>query len=232
MNGEIKAILFDFDDTLLNSKKAEVNALSEFRKLYKEIQVLSEEDLRVKWKEVTKKAYDKYLNKEITFQKLRVERMKELFEICNTIISDEQAAEIYHDYQKHYENNWTLFDDAAELIDYCKDKYTLGIITNGDSNQQRKKIEKTGLDKIISNIFISGEVGHAKPEKEIFEVACKTMGVKPENCLMIGDKIEVDVQGGLNAGMKAVWMNRRNEKSDYKYQVTELTELKDLLNKI
>ena len=53
------------------------------------------------------------------------------------------------------------------------------------------------------------------------------MNVKPENCLMIGDKMEVDVKGGLDAGMQAVFMNRKKEKVDYPYQIFEL---KDLLN--
>ena len=90
---------------------------------------------------------------------------------------------------------------------------------------QRKKIEYTGLNKYFFNIVISSEVGYSKPKKEIFDIACKMVNLKPENCIMIGDKYKVDIEGSLNAGMQAIWINRKKEQSNYEYQINELNEL-------
>lgn len=90
---------------------------------------------------------------------------------------------------------------------------------------QREKIEKTGLQKYFDEIIISGEVGFTKPTKEIFEIAYKKLNVKPEECIMIGDKLDVDVKAALNAGMEAIWFDVKNEKLNYEYKVTNLREV-------
>ena len=93
--------------------------------------------------------------------------------------------------------------------------YTITVIVNGN---------KYTLDEnqTLGNL---GSVGYSKPEKEIFDIACKIVDLKPENCIMIGDKFKVDIQGALNAGMQAIWVNRKKEKLSYEYQIKELNEL-------
>lgn len=226
---EINAVLFDLDDTLVNSKKAEYNAICEFKNLYCKFDNIEDIDFAKAWNKITTEIYEKYHNGEISFEELRIERMKGLFDYYSIIISDEDAKEKFNDYLKIYEKKWILFDDAKEVLENLKNKYKLVILSNGDGKQQRKKIEHTGLDKYFSYIVISSEVGFSKPEKEIFEIACKIVNYKPENCIMIGDKYKVDIEGSLNAGMHGIWVNRKKEKSSYEFQIEELSELSKYL---
>lgn len=83
----------------------------------------------------------------------------------------------------------------------------------------------TGLNKYFTNIVISSEVGYSKPEKEIFDIACRMVNLEPKNCVMIGDKYKVDIEGAINAGMHGIWVNRKNEHSNYEYQIEELNEI-------
>lgn len=225
----IKAVLFDLDDTLVNSNQAEFNAICEFKRLYNEFVHIEDNEFAKQWKKIAEKEYKKYFRGEISFERQRIERMKELFKCISKNISDEEAKKIFNWYLKSYEKNWRLFDDAEYILNYLKSKYKLAIISNGDGEQQRRKIKYTKLEKYFSDIFISSEVGHTKPGKEIFEIADKTINVAPENCVMIGDKLKVDIEGSLNAGMNAIWINRKNEKSDYKFQIGELKELEKFL---
>ena len=222
---EIKAILFDLDDTLVNSKKAEYNAICEFKNLYSEFNEFKDDEFAKVWSKITMEIYDKYHNGEISFEELRIGRMKGLFNNYSINISDEEAQERFKCYLNIYEKNWILFDDAKEVLEKLKDRYKLVILSNGDGKQQRKKIEYTGLNKYFSDIVISSEVGYSKPEKEIFEIACKMVNLKPENCIMIGDKYKVDIEGSLNIGMHGIWVNRKKEQSSYEYQIEELNEL-------
>ena len=226
---EIKAILFDLDDTLVNSKKAEYNAICEFKSLYSEFNKVEDVDFARVWSKITVETYEKYHNGEISFEELRIGRMKGLFNYYSINISDEDVKERFKNYQVIYEKNWILFDDAKEVLENLKNKYKLVILSNGDGKQQRKKIKYTGLNKYFSDIVISSEVGYSKPEKEIFEIACKMIDLKPENCIMIGDKYKVDIEGSLNAGMHGIWVNRNKEKLSYKFQVEELSELNNYL---
>lgn len=222
---EIKAVLFDLDDTLINSKKAEYNAICEFKTIYAELNEFENNDFAKLWNKVTLETYEKYLNGDITFEELRILRMKRLFNNYHIDISYEDATEKFSIYQNLYEKNWILFDDAIEVLEYLNNKYRLVIVSNGDGKQQRRKIAYTGLNKFFSDIVISSEVGYSKPEKEIFEIACKITGLQPQNCIMIGDKYKVDIEGSLNAGIQGIWVNRKKEQLNYEYQIEELKEL-------
>lgn len=221
----IKAIFFDLDDTLVDSKKAQYNAICDFKKLYSEFDKIKDIDFANIWNKITIEIYEKYHSRKISFEELRIGRMKGLFSNYSINISDEEAEQKFRDYKSVYEKNWILFDDAKEVLEHLKSKYKLVIISNGDGKWQRKKIEHTGLNKYFSDIIISSEVGYSKPEKEIFDIASNIVNLKPANCVMIGDIFKVDIQGALNAGMKAIWVNRRKEKLSYEYQIEELNKL-------
>jgi putative hydrolase of the HAD superfamily len=81
----------------------------------------------------------------------------------------------------------------------------LGIITNGNGETQREKYRAAGLDQAIPShqIWISGEIGIAKPYLGIFLLACQALGENPENCLYIGDNENDDFLGAKNAGMRS-----------------------------
>ena len=140
-----------------------------------------------------------------------------------------QSSYQFKQYLSIYEKNWILFDNVEQTLEYLQSKYELCIISNGDGEQQRSKIQRTGLDKYFKNIVISSEVGYSKPQKEIFEIACKIINLKPENCIMVGDKYKVDIEGSLNSGMNGIWINRNKEQSSYEYQIKDLKELTKFL---
>jgi HAD superfamily hydrolase (TIGR01509 family) len=81
----------------------------------------------------------------------------------------------------------------------------LGIVTNGGSETQRRKIRAAGLDEVIprERVWISAEVGRSKPDPRIFLMASQSLGVAPENCLVIGDHEPHDIVGATAAGMCA-----------------------------
>ena len=81
----------------------------------------------------------------------------------------------------------------------------IGVITNfSDGEMQRDKIASAGLTGTFDGVFISGEVGIAKPEPGIFEHACREFGVAMADCVHIGNSVISDVDGALAAGMTAV----------------------------
>ena len=225
----IKAIFFDLDYTILDSKKAEEIAVHEFIKKIPELNGINEEEFEKSWHRNALALYERYNRREISFERQRLDRVKNTFAEFNILKNDEEAKEIFKVYLKLYEKNWILFEDTKEVLDYLKGKYKLGVITNGDSIQQRQKIKNTNMDEYFSQIIISGEVGFSKPEKEIFEIACKKIDEDPKNCLMVGDNLKVDVQGAIDAGLNGVWINRRNEKFEFKNQIKELTELLNII---
>lgn len=225
INSKIKAFLFDLDDTLLNSQFAQYNAVCDFKKSFCELDKVDKNEFAELWGKITEQLYAMYTKGEITFATQRTERVKRIFLHFNIKIDDNEAKQRFKKYLTLYEKNWCAFDDAIELLEQLKNTYKLAIITNGDSKQQRDKIEKIGVTKYFSEIIISSEVGFSKPSKGIFKIACEKLKVKPEECIMVGDKFKVDIEGSNNCGMTGIWVNRKNENIKYKYEIKQLNEI-------
>ena len=83
----------------------------------------------------------------------------------------------------------------------------VGVLTNGPSEFQRRKLEISGLGEELDAIAISEEIGVAKPEREAFAKALELLGTRAEETAMVGDSLENDIAGALDAGFAAVvWM--------------------------
>ncbi len=94
--------------------------------------------------------------------------------------------------------------DMREVLGELSARYPLGLITNGEGRVQRRKIAVAGIESFFSSIWVSGEVGIAKPDKRIFILCMAAMGIRPQDAVYVGDNIRNDVRGALAAGMRAV----------------------------
>ena len=103
-----------------------------------------------------------------------------------------------------------LFPGAIEVLGYLKDKYTMHIITNGFKEVQATKIEANDLGKYFATVTVSEEVGVRKPFPEVFLHAMKKAGTNPVESIMIGDGLDVDIEGAKNVGMDQIYFNYKN----------------------
>ena len=95
-----------------------------------------------------------------------------------------------------------------------KEGYKVAIVANGDSAGARNIIEATGLQDYFDTIVISEEVGIEKPYQGIFEATLAKLGVKAENTVMVGNRIDADVLGANRFSMKSVWFRWNTRYSD------------------
>lgn len=125
-----------------------------------------------------------------------------------------------------------LFPDTIEVLHYLQDKgYRLHLITNGFEEVQHNKLRNSGLAPFFEVVVTSECSNSLKPQREIFDFAFAKAGAAPEESLMIGDALDVDVAGALHVGMDAVHVNYNNTPQDIRptYTVYHLRELKDFL---
>lgn len=129
-------------------------------------------------------------------------------------------------------------DGAIRLLNKLKGNVKLGIITNGFTELQYARLDRLGIRDHFNLLVVSEEVGVAKPHPGIFDHAFANMGelVHRENVLMVGDNIESDILGGINAGLDTCWLNVDNnpppEHITPNYQITTLNELEELLQSV
>lgn len=81
----------------------------------------------------------------------------------------------------------------------------MGVVTNGLTLRQNKKIDALGIREYFSAIVISEEEGIKKPHPEIFARAAARIDCAPEECVFVGDHPVADVDGARAVGMAAVW---------------------------
>jgi putative hydrolase of the HAD superfamily len=117
------------------------------------------------------------------------------------------------------------------VLQYLIDKgYQLHLITNGFEKTQHEKLKHCGLQIFFKEIITSESANSLKPQKEIFDYALNKAGAKPDESIMIGDTLDVDILGAMNAGMDQVHVNFNNARQDIKptYTITTLNELKKI----
>ena len=105
-----------------------------------------------------------------------------------------------------------VVDGAHELMDYLKTKgYRMHMTSNGFHEVQYKKLAACGLRDYFGTIILSEDAGVNKPSKAFFDYALKVSGANRQTTLMIGDNLQTDILGALNAGIDALLFNRWGE---------------------
>ena len=126
------------------------------------------------------------------------------------------------------------FAGVEHLLAQLRRKGKTGLISNAyDAQEQRARIAHAGLDRYFDVIVIACEVGSYKPEPDIFWHTLTQLGVAPEDALYIGDSVTHDIAGAKAAGMQAVLLSRMpRDASAADYVVSSIAELHQLLDKV
>jgi putative hydrolase of the HAD superfamily len=123
-----------------------------------------------------------------------------------------------------------LLEGTVEILEYLQTKYNLHIITNGFTEIQGNKMNNSYISHYFKTITNAELAGVKKPNALIFEYALNLAKTKKENSIMIGDCMEADVQGALDAGLDAIFFNDNNRVvANNVKQVNNLLELKKYL---
>lgn len=199
-------IFFDIDDTLVDYKAAERAAALVFYQDHMDHASETPDAFIVRWQAVTEKHFQRYLSGELSFQGQRRARLREIF-AADRALADSDADQMFAGYLQRYEQNWRLHSDVEACL-CALDGFSLGIISNGDSIQQRQKLTALAISHRFDCVLVSGDIGVAKPDAKIFHAACELAGRRPADCLYVGDNPKVDARGAAKAGLASIWLDR------------------------
>ncbi len=126
-----------------------------------------------------------------------------------------------------------IFEDVLDtLVELKKRGYIITMLTNGDTDFQWEKINRLGFPPYFDRIFVSGEHNINKPEKSAYELVVNTFGVTLEEACMIGDNYLWEVVAPIQYGMKAIWMNKFHKKktgdTNPDYTIENISELLEI----
>jgi len=123
-----------------------------------------------------------------------------------------------------------LFPHAHETLGYLKEKYTLHLISNGFKEACEQKLAHSNLGSYFLAINISEIIGVNKPDPRIFEHALLHGEAKKEESVMIGDNLDADIRGAMNAGLEAIFFNpiAADKPQDIPHMIVDLKELQTI----
>lgn len=174
--------------------------------------------------------WDRYHQGNITSDELKWKRMsRTLLEFKN---GDEQLARrMSEEFLEILPVKKKVFPYTFEILDYLTERgYQLHLITNGFEKTQWNKLNNSALGKYFTEVITSEASNSIKPHAAIFEYALQKTGASLPESIMIGDSLDADIQGAMNAGMDSVFVNHVNATTLLKptYTVYHLKELEDI----
>jgi putative hydrolase of the HAD superfamily len=207
MGSAVQAVLFDLDDTLMDSFAAARAGLDGLLARCPPPRP-DRAAARRAWDTAFDQHFPRFLRGELTHAESQTARLRAWADMMAVAIPAGAEHDWYAHYLASYEAAWVPFADVAPCLEALAG-FRLGVITNGDGGQQRAKLAALGLGTAFEVVIVSGDAGFAKPDPRIFRLAAGRLGLALGDCLLIGDNRDTDIAGAAGAGMHPVWLNRR-----------------------
>lgn len=221
-------VLLDADETVFDFKKAEAHSLKgvmehfgvEFNddrlKLYSEINLSL-------WKQLEKK--------EVTRDRLKTLRFERFFSAIG--VEGLDYDEINLRYLNNLSNSTFLLDGAKEFVEELHKYAKIYIATNGLTIAQTGRLSQSAIRDYVDGMFISEQIGYAKPDKAYFDYILDSIGCTDKSrVIILGDSLTSDMLGGRNAGITTCLYNSSGtivESDLCDYQITDYGEFFDIL---
>ncbi len=205
----VKAIIFDLDNTLIDWKDEYINSLKYVLKDYH----LSNDSIL--------KIDDILNNLEKIDEKLNINKViNYINKTLNLKLTSNFLEELIIKQGKCYEDDLVL----RETIKYLSSKYDLYVMSNWFTKTQKIRLANLKILEYFKDIK-GADQNYYKPDKRAYEFILTKY--KPEECLFIGDDLEIDIKPALELGMQVIWKTKENS---LEYQtIKEIKELKNIL---
>ena len=193
----IRGVVFDVDDTLYDMAQPFYNAL---RRLYGERSAFDLPALFLLFRRYSDERFEEFY----------IYRIRKTLEEADVQTTDAQALAFQRVYMG-LQYQIQLSPTIVRMLNDLRTRAKIGIITNGESTHQRKKIASLGMSKWMPEeaIIVSGDLKFRKPDQRIFQLMEERLELNGTQLLYVGDSFDLDVAGSTEAGWSAVWFNRR-----------------------
>ncbi len=208
----IESVVFDVDDTIYDQQQPFRNAVT---RLFPLVTPEDMSALYLRFRVHSDENFGKVITEEWTLSYMRTFRISQsLKDLDYPHITEAEALQFQQIYEEELDAI-TMHEEIKKTLDFLKKKQIpIGIITNGPTDHQYKKVLQLDLLDWVNkeHVLISQATGFQKPDAEIFHLAERNFEMQRKNTLYIGDSFENDVVGSKKAGWKSLWFNHRNRK--------------------
>lgn len=211
----ISAIGFDLDGTLLDHRAASGEALAHLVHAWG---ASPSPALERAWWELERRHLAPWRAGLIGFDEQRRRRVRDFLPMV--VGADEERGDAELDamfsvYLSAYEAAWRVYAEADAVLTAVRAAgLPVGLLTNGATEQQERKLAAVGIRDRFDVVCVSEAIGAAKPDAAAFAYLCSGLGVPPAEVLFVGDDYGADILGGRAAGLQTYFVNRGDREAD------------------
>ncbi|MBN1978643.1 MAG: HAD family hydrolase [Anaerolineae bacterium] len=236
MSADLRAVLFDVDDTLFDRNGAQLMALDviarEFRDLFAGV---DRQELVDAFLESDRLTTLEFYGDIPTVKNIRVRRAQVFLDLLG--LDGAHADALAELYVEVYPRMDAPVDGAAALVEALAPRFQLGVVSNSLPDVQYQKLATLGIRHFFECIVLSEEFGIRKPDPAIFWHAAGLLGREPEECLYVGDSYTADVVGAKRAGLPVCWFNPNGLHPpqvgvECDFEVRTLAQVCEILNEV
>ncbi|KAF4344410.1 had-superfamily protein [Fusarium beomiforme] len=206
-------IFFGLDNTLFDHTYSLYNAMFAVQRIFN-LYKYPLKDLVHAYDKALNHVYNRYLQNEIKYEDQAAEKIK-LFAKAFGLRHDPQSIKEFREiYREAYQENRRAMPGSIEALTKLReDGYRTAIITNGPTEQQIEKAKAIGVYDLVEQVITSEEACHPKPDYRIFQYAMEKLEVSPEYAYMVGDSVDCDIDGAIEAGITPILYDPCSERS-------------------
>lgn len=120
---------------------------------------------------------------------------------------------------------------AVDILPVLKTDWILAIATNADISDEediRAALRRINIDQWLDKIYCYKKIGYCKPSLEFYQYIVNDLKLAPTSIFMVGDNYEADILGANRCGIRAIWLNRRDQEIRVTKMVQTIHQLTDL----
>lgn len=207
----VDGVLFDIDDTLVDTRGAFGHALSVMARRYlPELPPERDPELVSVWRADVGGHYAAYTRGEVGFDEQRMTRANELHaQFGGPVLDDEGFAVWDETFQKAFADGWTVHPDVDVVLEkLLAAGLAVGALSNASVELQTIKLERVSLLERVPMLVGVDTLGFGKPDPRVFVEACRRLGTDPARTAYVGDELDVDARAAVAAGLVGVWLDR------------------------
>lgn len=224
----LRYVFLDLDDTILDFTAGEAKALSQ---ALRDMGTEPTQAILERYHAINQAHWQLLEQGRLTRAEVKTRRFEQLFRELGIA---GPVSEICRQYEHQLALQHDLIPGAQALLETISPRYELYLASNGSAVVQNTRLDAANIRSYFKGIFISEELGAAKPAKAFFDACFAAIpGFRPEETVMIGDSLTSDIRGGLNAGIRTIWFDPHSSplRDDIRpaYRIHDFNELPSLL---
>ena len=205
---KINNLIFDLDNTLYDFSIIWEKSNKQVYEYLKYDRIASYEEFFKHYKAINNMLVDEVLKGNMKLREIRNTRLKLTLEKFGIILTEEDCKFYYEKQFKFILESIKPNKEVNQWIKRLNKKYKMIILTNGKSCEQRRKIEKLGLDNMFK-LYISGETHISKPNEKAFINVLEKENIVASETMMIGDSLHHDINPANKLGMKTCLVEKK-----------------------